>query len=420
MAQLAAHILAFRWRQLGQVRRAVSNRGPTRLATTPPTVGDSSCWLGSPWPWLLSAPSLLDPCGVRNHSATQVRRITKQRPTLDQARGRSRPMAPEFAHIPTPLEPAPRLAQALGLDPDRFFVKRDDCTGVAVGGNKIRKLERLVAQARREGLDTLVTGGGTQSNHARSTAGVAARVGMKCVLVLAGPEPQPPTSNVLLDRLFGAEIRWIEGPLAHEVAEQAVLDTAAELDERHGRSALAIPLGGSSGEGVAAYAEAAGEISGQLRRAPEIVITASGTGGTQAGLTLGFGPSTQVIGVNVGARPDLEDALPRLAEAGHAVAAIDQAPSLANPEELKFDLRHGFIGARYAAITPAASEAAGLFARTAGLVLDPVYTAKAAAGLVSMCQAGEITADQTVVFMHTGGLPGLFVPDVAGFGLPDL
>lgn len=325
----------------------------------------------------------------------------------------------EFAHLPTPLERAPRLARELGLDPDRFFVKRDDCTGVAAGGNKIRKLERLVAQARRLNLDTLVTGGGTQSNHARSTAGVAARVGMRCVLVLAGPEPSPPTANVLLDRVFGAEIRWLDGPLEHHVAEAAVESTAAELNAASatGRCALPIPLGGSSGDGVAAYTHAAVEITGQLGGIPpDVVLTASGTGGTQAGLSLGFATDarTKVVGIDVGARPDLADALAGLAADAREVLVADGFDP--GPIPQTFDVRDRFVGERYAALTAEASDAASLFARPSGLILDPVYTAKAAAGLVSMCRSGELSAEQTVVFMHTGGLPGVFAPYAADFG----
>lgn len=272
---------------------------------------------------------------------------------------------------PTPVEPAPRLARTLGLR-DLWF-KRDDLGGLGGGGNKIRKLEYACAQAIQAGAGTVITSGGPQSNHARLTAAAAARLGLRCVLVLGGPEREG-RGNLLLDGLAGAEVRW---------AGDTPLDEAVE---RERGDAFVIPLGGSSPVTIEGYAACGRELRAQL---PEFdaVVVALGSGGTMAGLVKELGPE-RVVGVDTGALPD-----PRT-----AVAAL-LGGSIA-PERLRID--HGQVGAGYAALTDPVREALALVARTEGVFLDPTYTGRAMASLIAGGPGDRI------VFLHTGGLPGLF------------
>jgi D-cysteine desulfhydrase family pyridoxal phosphate-dependent enzyme len=311
-----------------------------------------------------------------------------------------------LAHLPTPLEPADRLGAALGLAAGQLWVKRDDCTGLATGGNKVRKLEYLAAEAAASGHDTLVTAGGIQSNHARTTAAAAARLGLRCVVLLAADAPPEGSAasvagNLALDRLFGAELRWL-GPVGFDEMEDAV-GHEAERQRAAGHPALAIPVGGSSPTGMLGYVRAAGELVDQL---PDIdlVVTADGTGGTHAGLAAGLGDLDRVLGIDVGARPDLDGWLPAAARA--AASAADLPPP---GGACRVDHRN--VGDGYALPSRAAGDAARLAARTEGLVLDPVYTAKAMAGLVAAAASGAVTG--RTVFLHTGGAPALFVPTYA-------
>src|SRR5687768_122185 len=210
----------------------------------------------------------------------------------------------DFALLPTPLEPAPRLARALEMDEDALWVKRDDLTGIGGGGNKVRKLVHLSADALAQGCDALVTGGGRQSNHCRVTAAVANRLGLGCTLVLSSDPVDVPSGNVLLDVLFGAAIEWA-GPLGYHELNAAIDDAAARL-QAAGHRPYAVPIGGASPVGERGYVEAAAELTAQL---PDIalVVTAGGSGGTHAGLASGFGDHARVLGVDVGARPDLVD-----------------------------------------------------------------------------------------------------------------
>ena len=309
-----------------------------------------------------------------------------------------------LAHLPTPVEPADRLGAALGLAAGRLWVKRDDCTGLAGGGNKARKLVALCADAVAQGCDTLVTAGGAQSNHVRMTAAAANRLGLGCTVLLMGDEPDVPSGNVLLDVLLGPEVRWV-GRLAYDEADAAVEDTARQLTAG-GRRAYPIPIGGASPVGTAGYVGAADELAGALPGLG-LVVTADGSGGTHAGLAAGLGDWGRVLGVDVGARPGLAEALPRLAAAAAATAGRP-APT-GRP---LVDRDH--VGPGYAVPTPAGREAAGLAATCEGLLLDPVYSAKALAGLASAARAGRLP-DGEVVFLHTGGLPGLFAAEAAGW-----
>ena len=278
--------------------------------------------------------------------------------------------------FPTPLEDAPRLAAALGLD--QLWIKRDDLIGPGGGGNKARKLRYTCAEALAAGATTLITVGAPQSNHARATAAMAARLGLGCVLVLQGHAPERLTGNMLLDDLAGAEIVWAgEKPIGEVAGEEAARRTGSFL----------IPFGGSSRTSVRAYAECARELRQQAEF--DRVVVAVGSGATMAGLVDGLG-AERVLGFDTGAFPDADAAV-------RALLAGD-------PGELAID--RGQIGAGYATVTEPVREALSLAARTEGLFLDPIYTGRAMAGLAA---AGRRKAGGgRVVFLHTGGLPGLF------------
>ncbi len=317
------------------------------------------------------------------------------------ASGRSAPRI-GLAVLPTPLDEALRLTAALGGP--RILVKRDDLTGLALGGNKARKLELLAAAARDERADILVTGGGIQSNHARLTAAAANRLGIDCHLVLAGPEPDTSSGNLLLDRLMGASLEFdVKGDYYR--IEQAIVDASARLASE-GRRPYSIPVGGASVTGVIAYADAVDELHAQIGSVDWIVV-ADGSGGTHAGIIAGLGDAaTSVIGVDVGTRPDLDDAVARLATEAAAASGRDRPTA-----EVIVD--HDHVGAGYGEPSAAAIEAMTTTARTESLVLDPVYTSKAMAALITRVRDGRIGARETVVFWHTGGAPALFDPRYA-------
>ena len=310
-----------------------------------------------------------------------------------------------LAHLPTPLEPMDRLGAALGMEPGALWVKRDDCTGLAGGGNKARKLEYLCAEATAAGADTLVTGGGRQSNHVRMTAAAANRLGLRCVLVMASGPPSHPTGNVVLDQLLGAELVW-GGELDYYELEAAI---EAECDRLRGEGAkpFSIPVGGASVTGALAYVQAAGELLGQLPDV-EVVVVADGSGGTHAGLAAGLGDHRRVMGVDVGTRPDLDEQVP--AKAALAAEAAHRPAPLGGVW-----IDHDRFGAGYGEPTDSCREALDLAARCEGIVLDPVYTGKAMAGLVAAVREGRIRRDARTVFLHTGGMPALFASRYAGW-----
>ena len=286
---------------------------------------------------------------------------------------------------PTPLEPAPRLAAALGLGPDDLWIKRDDLTGPGGGGNKVRKLEHTLAEALRNGADTLITSGAAQSNHARLTAAAAARVGLRAVLVLEGAEPDRVVGNLVLDRLFGAEIVWAGEIRPAELG--ARIEQEAERLRGAGAVVEVIPFGGSSRAGAQGYVEAGEEILAQTATLDTVVV-ALGSGGTMAGLVRALG-ADRVLGVDVGALSNPEEVVAELSGSSDA-------------------LRIHRDGEAYGVLTPAVREAMELAARTEGLVLDPVYTGRAAAGLIAAVADGRVRPGQRTVFLHSGGLPGLF------------
>ena len=314
------------------------------------------------------------------------------------------PMIDRFplAHLPTPLEPADRLGRALGLEPGRLWIKRDDLTGLATGGNKARKLEILLAAALATGADTLVTAGGPQSNHARTTAAAAARAGLACVLAFNSDPPPRVEGNQVLDVVFGAERRFL-GQMPMEELNGAVGRIADEL-RAAGRTPYLIPIGGSSALGASAYFTAAEEILAQLREAAGhddvLVVTATGSGGTHAGLAARLGHE-RVIGVDVGALADPADVVRRLAD---EVADVVGRPLPSGEPWLVRDQ----VGAGYGAPTGACREAILLAARTEGLLLDPVYSGKAMAGFIALARGGGVGQGKAIVFLASGGVPALF------------
>ena len=311
-----------------------------------------------------------------------------------------RPAPLPLAQRPTPLEPLDRLTDWLGGP--RLLVKRDDQTGLALGGNKARKLDHLCAEALALGCDTLVTGGGPQSNHCRMTAAAANRLGLECHLALAGPAPAggPPSGNLLLDHLLGAHLHATGAREYYEI--EASIQAVAEEVRKAGRRPYAIPVGGASVTGAIGYVDAADELATQLDGPLDWVIVADGSGGTHAGLLAGLEPGgPRVLGVDVGTRPDLDERVPELAAA--TAAAIGRA---APRGEVHID--HTRFGAGYGQPTPECLEALRAAARLEGLILDPVYTGKAMAGLIGWAREGRFTDRQTVLFWHTGGAPALF------------
>ena len=303
--------------------------------------------------------------------------------------------------FPTPLEPAPRLAAAIGLRADRLWIKRDDLTGLGGGGNKVRKLERILGAALRDGADCLVTTGAAQSNHARLTAAAGARLGLPVTLVLAGAPAAAPTGNLLLDEIFGARIRWA-GDADHTRLAVVADEVAAELASAGAQPAV-IPFGGSNRDGARAYADAARELSDQLGRqlgdqlpGQATSVVAVGSGGTMAGLVAELGPA-HVLGVDVGA----------VAAPGEAVATLVDAITAERLDPLALRLRTDLVGAGYGSLTERTTAAIRLTARTEGLLLDPTYTGRAMAGLIAAAADGDLGQDAPIVFWHTGGLPGL-------------
>jgi D-cysteine desulfhydrase len=292
---------------------------------------------------------------------------------------------------PTPLEPAPRLARALGLGDDDLWLKRDDLTGLAGGGNKVRKLEFTLGAALEDDADTLVTTGAAQSNHARLTAAAGARVGLDVVLVLAGGPGTASSGNLALDGLLGARVVWA----GDADLEALALSVADDLRER-GRTPAVIPFGGSSAVGARGYAQCATELLGQ---APDLarVVTAVGSGGTMAGLVAVLG-STRVMGVDVGAVADPAAAVARL------VTGLTGSPY--DPGALW--IRRDQVGEGYGALTEPVVDALTTAARTEGVVLDPVYTGRALAGLEAAVADGDVVPGERTVLLHSGGLPGLF------------
>jgi D-cysteine desulfhydrase len=309
--------------------------------------------------------------------------------------------------FPTPLESLPRLSETLGLN---VKIKRDDYSGFGGGGNKVRKLEYLMAEACREGVKVVITTGGHQSNHARMVAAAARKFGMKPVLVLRGDEPQTYQGNLLLDKLFGAELQFLD-PEGYFTQIEGAMQAHADAAAARGEKPMIIPLGGATALGALGYVRAVEEMDAQLRAAgesaPDIIVAPTGSGGTLAGLYVGarrYWPKTKIIGVSVSAKADWFQA--RIsAMAGDCASLLDWDQSW-QPQDIWIE--DGFVGSAYGVPSEGGIEAIYQVAQQEGVLLDPVYTGKAMHGLIELAEEGRIPAGSSVIFMHWGGSPALY------------
>lgn len=314
-----------------------------------------------------------------------------------------------LAHLPTALEPMDRLSAELGGP--RIWIKRDDCTGMSTGGNKTRKLEFLMADAQAQGADMVITQGATQSNHARQTAAFAARLGMDCHILLedrtGSKDPNYNCNgNVFLDYLHGATAEKRAGGLDMN----AEMEAAAEKFRADGRKVYTIPGGGSNAIGALGYANAAMELVNQANASGlriDRIIHATGSAGTQAGLIVGLkaiNANIPLLGIGVRApRKTQEENVFKLAvstaELLGCPGAVEREDVVANTD---------YVGEGYGIPTPGCIEAIEMFARLEGILLDPVYSGKGAAGLIELTKRGAFAGDENIVFLHTGGGVALF------------
>lgn len=307
-----------------------------------------------------------------------------------------------IAHLPTPVYKLERLTRQLG-GPE-LFIKRDDETGLATGGNKTRKLEFLVADALAQKCDYLVTTGSPQSNHCRQTAAAAAQFGLGCSLVLRGSSPASVTGNILLDHLLGAHLYWAgDKPIS-----QVINDVTAEL-RAMGRRPYIIPLGGSNVVGATGYVWAMQELMAQLTAdhlTLDFIVFASSSGGTHAGIVLGaelYGFRGKILGISVDhPAQDLQNQVAALTTATATHLGLGTL-SLAHRVEVNDD----YIGEGYAKVGETEREAIRVTAQTEGILLDPVYTGRAMGGLIDLIRWGAFTRGQKVLFWHTGGVAAL-------------
>jgi D-cysteine desulfhydrase len=306
--------------------------------------------------------------------------------------------------FPTPLIELPRLSKALGGP--AIFMKRDDQTGLAMGGNKTRKLEYLLGDALAKGCDAIITAGAAQSNHCRQTAAATARLGLECHLVLGGQEPEQASGNLLLDQLFGCHVHW-----AGEHRKGEDIPELFEQLSTSGKAPYIVPYGGSNELGALAFAEAIKELEEQ-RKGPGFthMIFASSSGGTQAGLMLGkkmLDHSYQIIGINID-----KDEAGQLPFDQHILALANRTAKLVGLDHeftaRELTLNSNYLGAGYGVAGELESEAISLTARAEGILLDPVYTGRAMGGLIDMIRSGELNKNDRVLFWHTGGTPALF------------
>ncbi len=308
-----------------------------------------------------------------------------------------------IAHLPTPLEPLPRLSAQLG-GPE-LWIKRDDQTGLATGGNKARKLEFLVADALRQEADTLITCGAEQSNHARQTAAAAAKFGLDRVLVLRGEKPGRVEGNLLLDRILGAEVVWSGDDPPDEVS----MDVARQLEAK-GRRPYVVPYGGSNPVGASGYVAAMEELSAQCDDRLitfDHIVLASSSGGTQAGLMVpgrvaGFGG--RILGITVDLPAD--EMRERMAELATATAAHLELELAFGPVD--FSVNDDYLGGGYGVVGDVERGAIETLARSEGILVDPVYTGRALGGLLDLIREGAFGHAEKVLFWHTGGTAALF------------
>jgi len=320
-----------------------------------------------------------------------------------------------LARLPTPLQPLRRLGEHLGIR-QRLWVKRDDLTDTAISGNKLRKLEFVAAEARRTGCDTLITCGGVQSNHCRATALVGARLGFQVHLILRGATPDDIDGNLLLDHLAGAAVTHYE---QRDYVQNlpALFEQWRQHYAEHGHKAMCIPTGASDGIGLWGYLCAAEELGGDMAAAGierAHWVFATGSGGTQAGLTLGaalHGVPATPWGINV-----CDDEAWFLNKVAEDIADWRRRyPQTSPVPDVRARVLDGYVGPGYGRADPIVFDTIALVARTEGLILDPVYTGKAFHGMLEELSAGRFDDCEDIVFVHTGGLFGVF-PQRAGFG----
>lgn len=309
-----------------------------------------------------------------------------------------------LATLPTPLDELSRLSQTLGA---RVLMKRDDLTGFALGGNKARKLEFLIADALAQNADIVVTGGGIQSNHIRTTAAAARKAGLGAVGVFFSSPSGEINGNLLLDEILGARLIYAH---ADKNETERAIEQACDDLRAQGRRPYLIPVGGSTPRGCVAYMLAVQELQTQLRAQniqPDAIVVTTGSCGTHAGILAGarfFGMATPVHGITV-SRP-ADECRARIARLLDETAQfIGHALPCADADIIVHD---AYIGEAYAKITPQARSAIYETAQLEGIFLDPVYTAKTMAGMFDLIQRGTLRQNATIVFWHTGGAPGLF------------
>jgi 1-aminocyclopropane-1-carboxylate deaminase/D-cysteine desulfhydrase-like pyridoxal-dependent ACC family enzyme len=304
---------------------------------------------------------------------------------------------------PSPIHDLTRLGAALGGGP-RLLVKRDDAIPFGFGGNKVRKIALVAAAAAAEGADTLLSVGGVQSNSARVVAAVAARMGLKCVLVLNGARPERLTANALLDGLLGAEVHYVESRADRAPAMARLADDL----RRQGRHPYEIPLGASTPLGALGFARAVGEMVHQ-GIVPDVIVHATSSGGTQAGLVAGctlHGLPTRVLGISADdPAASIRETVRTVITGMGELLGVD-GRELANAREIEVDDTH--VGEGYGVASAASREAVELLARCEAMFVDHTYTAKALAGLIHHVRHGSFAGNQTVLFWHTGGQVGLF------------
>lgn len=308
----------------------------------------------------------------------------------------------ELASLPTPLEPMQQLSEKLGGP--QLWLKRDDLTGLALGGNKTRKLEYILFDAIEQGADCIITAGAIQSNHCRQTAAAAAKLGLECHLVLGGEAPEKCNGNLLLDTLLGAHIHWAGENRKGEGIPALIAELKAQ-----GKTPYMVPYGGSNLLGALGYANAVLELVKQSETRFTHVVFASASGGTHAGILAGarlVGLDSQILGIRIDKAdtPELLFADKVLNLANEAAEALALEPFNAKDVLLNED----YLGGGYAVIGDAERQAIDLLAKTEGVLVDPVYTGRAMAGLLDLIQKGYFSADDKVLFWHTGGAPALF------------
>lgn len=315
----------------------------------------------------------------------------------------------QLAHLPTPLEFLPRLTKH--LDGPDIYVKRDDCTGLATGGNKTRKLEFLMADALNKGADTIITQGAVQSNHARQTAAAAAKLGMACELLFENRISDPSkdylnSGNVLLDKLLGAATHHY--PKGEDM--NAALAAHAEKVRSEGKNPYVIPGGGSNPIGALGYVNCALEL---LRQANESqlridhLVTATGSAGTQAGLAVGLKATHSgipMLGIGVNAAKEVQEQ--KVYDLAVETATYIGAPGCVERQDIVANCN--YVGEAYGVTTASMKAAVRMLAQLEGLLFDPVYSGKGLAGLIDLIRQGHFTKGENVVFLHTGGSSALF------------